>query len=179
MIPGPIGTIAGVVSAVSYAATGNWREAAWAAAGSLAAVVGAGAAVKGARYALSATRAAARAMKFSRLRKAARAVRAAHARWRESARIASQKQAGHIRGTPQWKQRMKAGKLTSTWRHSHRWARWHTRLAWTFGRRTGGAGGERVLRFPWRVGRANGGGWQHSARTVCGKSGCHGTPWWP
>jgi len=30
MIPGPIGTIAGVVSGVCYAATGNWAEAAWA-----------------------------------------------------------------------------------------------------------------------------------------------------
>ncbi|MEU4563770.1 LamG-like jellyroll fold domain-containing protein [Actinoplanes sp. NPDC023936] len=61
MIPGPIGTIAGVVSAVSYAATGNWREAAWAAAGAAAAVVGAGAAVKGVRWAVKGARAAKRA----------------------------------------------------------------------------------------------------------------------
>ncbi|MFI6783384.1 RHS repeat-associated core domain-containing protein [Micromonospora sp. NPDC050276] len=59
MIPGPIGTIAGVVSAVSYAATGNWREAARAIGGAAAAMVGAGAAVKGARLAVGAARAAA------------------------------------------------------------------------------------------------------------------------
>jgi RHS repeat-associated protein len=69
MIPGPIGTIAGVVSAVSYAATGNWREAAWAVAGAAAAVVGAGAAVKGARM-IKAARAAAKARKASRARRA-------------------------------------------------------------------------------------------------------------
>jgi len=75
MIPGPIGTIAGVVSAISYAATGNWREAAWAAAGSLAAVVGAGAAVKGARLGIRAARAAAKARKSSRFRRAYQALR--------------------------------------------------------------------------------------------------------
>ncbi|WSA83994.1 hypothetical protein OIE47_27020 [Micromonospora sp. NBC_01796] len=73
MIPGPIGTIAGVVSAVSYAATGNWKEAAWAIGGAAAAVVGAGAAVKGARYAATAARAAAKARKASAGRKLARA----------------------------------------------------------------------------------------------------------
>lgn len=73
-IPGPIGTIAGVVSAVAYAATGNWREAAWAAAGSLAAMVGAGAAVKGARLGIRVARAAAKARKASRLRRAYRAL---------------------------------------------------------------------------------------------------------
>ncbi|HEX6970312.1 MAG TPA: polymorphic toxin type 17 domain-containing protein, partial [Micromonosporaceae bacterium] len=75
MIPGPIGTIAGVVSAVSYAATGNWKEAAWAVAGAAAAVVGAGAAVKGARLAVGAVRAAAKARKASRPAKAARAAK--------------------------------------------------------------------------------------------------------
>ncbi|MFF0470805.1 polymorphic toxin-type HINT domain-containing protein [Micromonospora zamorensis] len=70
MIPGPIGTIAGVVSAVSYAATGNWREAAWAFAGAAAAVVGAGAAVKGARLAVNTARAAHKARKASKVRRA-------------------------------------------------------------------------------------------------------------
>ncbi|WP_422732959.1 LamG-like jellyroll fold domain-containing protein [Micromonospora sp. WMMD558] len=70
MIPGPIGTIAGVVSAVSYAATGNWREAAWAFAGAAAAVVGAGAAVKGARLAVNSARAAYKARKASKVRRA-------------------------------------------------------------------------------------------------------------
>lgn len=82
MIPGPIGTIAGVVSAVSYAATGNWREAAWAVGGALAAVVGAGAAVRGARFAVSAARAAAKARKLSRLRRAHAAARRAASRAR-------------------------------------------------------------------------------------------------
>ena len=57
MIPGPIGTIAGVVSAVSYAATGNWQAAAWAVAGAAAAMVGAGVAVKAAKIAVTAVRA--------------------------------------------------------------------------------------------------------------------------
>jgi RHS repeat-associated protein len=64
MIPGPIGTIAGVVSAVAYVATGDWKEAAWAIAGAAAAVVGAGAAVKAAKVAVAAVRAASRAERF-------------------------------------------------------------------------------------------------------------------
>ncbi|MEU0550478.1 LamG-like jellyroll fold domain-containing protein [Micromonospora sp. NPDC005979] len=75
MIPGPIGTIAGVVSAVSYAATGNWKEAAWALGGAAAAAIGAGAAVKGARLAASAARAAAKARKARKAAKAARAAK--------------------------------------------------------------------------------------------------------
>jgi len=61
MIPGPIGTFAGIVSAVAYVATGNWKEAAWAVGGALAATVGAGAAVKGARMAVKAVKLAKRA----------------------------------------------------------------------------------------------------------------------
>jgi RHS repeat-associated protein len=64
MIPGPIGTFAGVVSAVAYVATGNWKEAAWAVGGALAATVGAGAAVKGARLAITAVKASGRLSKF-------------------------------------------------------------------------------------------------------------------
>jgi RHS repeat-associated protein len=63
MIPGPIGTIAGGVAVISYAATGNWKEAAWALAAAGAAVVGAGAAVKGARIGIRLARAAAKARK--------------------------------------------------------------------------------------------------------------------
>jgi hypothetical protein len=61
---------------VSYAATGNWREAASAAAGALAAVVGAGAAVKGARFAVGAARALRAARAARRARAAYRASRA-------------------------------------------------------------------------------------------------------
>ncbi|MFJ8577241.1 LamG-like jellyroll fold domain-containing protein [Micromonospora sp. NPDC093277] len=76
MIPGPIGTIAGVVSAVSYAATGNWKEAAWAFAGAAAAVVGAGAAVKGARLAVTAIRASSKSGRLASAgQKIARAAR--------------------------------------------------------------------------------------------------------
>jgi len=67
MIPGPIGTICGVVSAVAYLATGNWKEAAWAVGGALAATVGMGAAVKGARLAIGAVKAAKAAGKLARL----------------------------------------------------------------------------------------------------------------
>ncbi|MCW2643176.1 MAG: hypothetical protein JWP76_5482, partial [Dactylosporangium sp.] len=76
MIPGPIGTIAGVVSAVAYVATGNWKEAAWAMAGAAAAVVGAGCIVKGARYAAIAIRASSKAGKIASWgSKAGRAIR--------------------------------------------------------------------------------------------------------
>jgi RHS repeat-associated protein len=77
MIPGPIGTIAGVVSAVAYVATGNWQEAAWAIGGAAAAMVGAGAAVKAAKIAVTAVRASSKAAKFgSWAAKAGRAVKA-------------------------------------------------------------------------------------------------------
>ncbi|MEV8518148.1 Hint domain-containing protein, partial [Dactylosporangium sp. NPDC051484] len=64
MIPGPIGTICGVVSAVAYVATGNWKEAAWAIAGAAAAVVGAGAAVKAAKVAVTAVKASSKIGNF-------------------------------------------------------------------------------------------------------------------
>ncbi|WP_432990962.1 discoidin domain-containing protein [Dactylosporangium sp. CA-233914] len=73
MIPGPIGTIAGVVSAVAYVATGNWKAAAWAAAGALAATVGAGAAVKGAQLAVKGVKAARAVKVAAAARKAQRA----------------------------------------------------------------------------------------------------------
>ncbi|NES17074.1 MULTISPECIES: hypothetical protein, partial [Micromonospora] len=58
MIPGPIGTIAGVVSAGAYLAAGNRTEALWAIGGAAAALVGAGALVKGARVAVGVAKAA-------------------------------------------------------------------------------------------------------------------------
>jgi len=78
MIPGPIGTIAGVVSGVCYAATGNWAEAAWAFGGAAAALVGAGAAVKVAKVAVTTVRAARTASKLANAAsKASRALRGA------------------------------------------------------------------------------------------------------
>jgi RHS repeat-associated protein len=74
MIPGPIGTIAGVVSAVSYAATGNWQAAAWAVAGAAAAMVGAGAAVKVAKIAVTAIRASRATKAATSTSRAARSV---------------------------------------------------------------------------------------------------------
>ncbi len=90
MIPGPVGTICGVVSAVAYVATGNWKEAAWAIAGAAAAVVGAGAAVKGARIAITAIRASSKMAKFGgRAVKAARTtMRSANSVYRRSVSIA-------------------------------------------------------------------------------------------
>jgi RHS repeat-associated protein len=83
MIPGPIGTIAGVVSAVAYVATGNWKEAAWAIAGAAAAVVGAGAAVKGARLAVAAVKSSGKLGKLGSVAaKAGRAVKSAVTRTR-------------------------------------------------------------------------------------------------
>ncbi|MER7004551.1 DNRLRE domain-containing protein [Dactylosporangium sp. NPDC000555] len=291
MIPGPIGTIAGVVSAVAYVATGNWKEAAWAVAGAAAAVVGAGAAVKGARLAVGAVRAARSAKSSTFAFKTARScklhsfdpatlvlmadgsrkpigevtigdmvsttdpetgetvarmvtafhdnvdtdltdvtlrnggadavvhttrhhpfwsltrqdwvdaedlvageflstagggskevvqvysfggakhmndltvdelhtyyvaadasaepvlvhncggmIRGAIKRWKDSGNINLQKQAGHLRGTPQYINRLKVGKSTSEWRGGEKFARVHSRLAYTFGRATGGCG---------------------------------------
>ncbi|MGW2399589.1 DNRLRE domain-containing protein [Kitasatospora sp. NPDC001664] len=59
-IPGPIGAAAAAVSAVSYAATGNWAKAAEMAVTAAAQVVGAGAAVKAAATAVKSIRAASR-----------------------------------------------------------------------------------------------------------------------
>jgi RHS repeat-associated protein len=60
-IPGPIGTIAGVVSAGAYAATGNWRKAAEVGLSAAANLVGAGGAVKAGFAAYRGIRAASRA----------------------------------------------------------------------------------------------------------------------
>lgn len=60
MIPGPIGTAAGLVSAGAYAAAGNWKQAAWAVAGAAAALVGCGAVVKAAAFAVGTIKVAAK-----------------------------------------------------------------------------------------------------------------------
>jgi RHS repeat-associated protein len=71
MIPGPIGTIAAGVSAVSYAAAGDWKNAAIMTAGMALAAVGAGAvvvaakAVRGARAAIGAVKIATKASKIA------------------------------------------------------------------------------------------------------------------
>lgn len=107
--------------------------------------------------------------------KAIKAVKNAASRWKQSAKINAQKQAGHIKGTPQYINRTKVpGKLTSSWRGGQRWANFHTRLAWTFGRvdKTGG----RVMKFPWQVGDL-GGRVQRSVRATFGKGSVHGSPW--
>ncbi|MEV7776132.1 polymorphic toxin-type HINT domain-containing protein [Kitasatospora sp. NPDC086791] len=72
VIPGPIGAIAATVSAVSYAATGNWEKAAEMAVTAVAATVGAGPVVKAAVTAVRATRAA------TRVERAASAARTAY-----------------------------------------------------------------------------------------------------
>ncbi|MFJ2193063.1 ricin-type beta-trefoil lectin domain protein [Kitasatospora sp. NPDC087861] len=59
-IPGPIGAIAATVSAVSYAATGNWEKAAEMAVTAVAQTVGAGPVVKAAAAVVKTTRAAGR-----------------------------------------------------------------------------------------------------------------------
>ncbi|MET9618139.1 Hint domain-containing protein, partial [Kitasatospora indigofera] len=71
-IPGPIGGIAAAVSAVSYAATGNWAKAAEMTITAAASLVGANTAVKAAMTTVKATRAA------TRVGKAASAARSAY-----------------------------------------------------------------------------------------------------
>jgi RHS repeat-associated protein len=63
MIPGPIGTAAGLISAGAYLAAGNKTEALWALAAAAAALVGAGAVVKGARLAVGAVKHVSKAVK--------------------------------------------------------------------------------------------------------------------
>ncbi|MEV7923951.1 ricin-type beta-trefoil lectin domain protein [Kitasatospora sp. NPDC088779] len=64
-IPGPIGAVAATVSAVSYAATGNWGKAAEMAITAVAATVGAGPVVKAVAAAATTTRVAAKAGKIA------------------------------------------------------------------------------------------------------------------
>jgi hypothetical protein len=47
MIPGPVGTVAGIIEAGSFAAQGRWNDVAWATGAAAASLVGAGAVVKG------------------------------------------------------------------------------------------------------------------------------------
>ncbi|MFE7493109.1 RHS repeat-associated core domain-containing protein, partial [Kitasatospora sp. NPDC057541] len=62
-IPGPVGAIAATVSAVSYAATGNWAKAAEMAVTAVAQTVGAGPVVKAVAVGIKCTRAATKAAK--------------------------------------------------------------------------------------------------------------------
>ncbi|MER6400103.1 ricin-type beta-trefoil lectin domain protein [Kitasatospora sp. NPDC001603] len=69
-IPGPIGAIAATVSAVSYAATGNWEKAAEMAVTAVAQTVGAGPVVKAVVVGVKCTRAATKAAKVVQKAKA-------------------------------------------------------------------------------------------------------------
>ncbi|HEY6796550.1 MAG TPA: hypothetical protein VI248_17885, partial [Kineosporiaceae bacterium] len=99
-------------------------------------------------------------------------------RWTEGGVINAQKQAGHLLGTPQYANRLKASnKLTSVWRFGPRLAAVHTRVTWTLGR-LNAATGARTLRFPWRVGSLGSRG-QRTVRVTRGGGKVHGTPWFP
>ncbi|GIJ11575.1 polymorphic toxin-type HINT domain-containing protein [Micromonospora andamanensis] len=104
-------------------------------------------------------------------------------RWKESENINRNKQDGHILGTKAHANRVKpnpAGnvKSTSIWRGKQTWARIHTRLAWTFGKRTSNRGTEeRILRLPWRVGSVNGKAQNQVRVTQNARRQIHGSPW--
>ncbi|OLM29864.1 Rhs protein [Pseudonocardia sp. Ae717_Ps2] len=170
-VPGPIGMIGAGVAAISYASTGNWRRAAQMALVGAANAVGAGAAVK----------VGLRIIRVAGKTSHARAGFRAGFR-RISSRIDIARQNGHIRGTSEYRNRLKTrpGKKNSFFFFGRRWANVHTRIAWLLGRKARSASHIRVMRFPWPVGRVSPGGrMQKSVRVSQNPKtgGIHGSPW--
>ena len=91
--------------------------------------------------------------------------------------IATQKQAGHIRGTPQYKNRIKQGKPTSAFRDAAE-AEAFTQEAWAKGTPVPGRPGVKDYDFaPTEVGTGPGGGAQTKVRVHMDKAGrIHGHP---
>ncbi|MFE2914063.1 RHS repeat-associated core domain-containing protein [Kitasatospora indigofera] len=145
-IPGPIGSVAAVVSAVSYAATGNWAKAAEMAISVAAAAVGARAAV--AAVVAVRTVKASRTVKNAKVQLKLAKIEFKRKHWPE---ISRQHQDQHINGTKEFNKRISRGDSTSHWRNPKH-ADFPTRVAWKPGRKTGGDGSERVLRVPFKVG---------------------------
>nr|BEK69212.1 hypothetical protein KPHV_64390 [Kitasatospora purpeofusca] len=168
VVPGPIGSVAAAVSAVSYAASGNWGKAAEMAVTVVAAAVGAAVVVKAASVAV-------KAVKASKSIQAAKvAVKEARARYK--APINFQQQQGHIKGSSHYNNRLKDNKNTSHWL-SKRMADPLTRFVHAFGRRTGGGAGERKMKMPFPVGRGMHGELQRIVRVTVKKGKIHGSPY--
>ncbi|WP_405008414.1 hypothetical protein OHV13_33740 [Kitasatospora purpeofusca] len=169
VVPGPIGSVAAAVSAVSYAASGNWEKATEMAVTVVAAAVGAAVVVK-------ATTVAVKAVKASKSIQAAK-VAGKEARARYKAPINDQQQKGHLRGTPQYINRLKTDKPTSHWMFSRKTADRLTRITYAIGRKTGGGAGERKLKMPFPVGRGMNGERQRIVRVTVKKGQIHGSPY--
>lgn len=91
--------------------------------------------------------------------------------------IASQKQAGHIPGTPQYANRIKQGKTTSAFFGEKSGNAW-TQRAWREGIPT--APGIKLYDPGVSVGTGPNGGMQSQIRVVIdGQGRIHGTPWGP
>lgn len=90
--------------------------------------------------------------------------------------LSTQKQAGHIPGTPQHLQRLKAGRRTSTFFRGDQ-AEELTRRAWANGVPVPGRAGVRDFDFGFPVGRGPGGGLQTRVRVhVDSQARIHGHP---
>ncbi|MGD9369380.1 MAG: RHS repeat-associated core domain-containing protein, partial [Desulfobacteraceae bacterium] len=94
-------------------------------------------------------------------------------------KINSQKQAGHIPGTPQYKNRLKVpGKKTSAFFGKESGNKW-TQKAWKEGTSTADPN-IKILKTDVSVGTGPNGGMQKQVRVVMdGKGQIHGTPWGP
>lgn len=149
-IPGPIGAVASGIAAVGNAVQGNWGAAA--------------------EYAFGAVTGGA----------GGHLIRAAKAVKRFTHKIDSVTQAGHIRGTAEYKNPLvtRAHKENSAFFFGKRWANFHTRLGNAFGRVTNPKAPQiRKLRLPYPVGRSSSGKLQRTVRVSTGKNGIHGAPW--
>jgi RHS repeat-associated protein len=147
-VPGPIGAIASGIAAVGYAVQGNWAAAASSAFGAITGGVG------------------------GKISKAIKAVK------RFGGKIDHVKQAGHIRGTTEYANRLKTRKgENSAFFFGRRWANFHTRLGAAFGRAAKNSPHIRKLRLPYPVGRSRWGQRQWTVRVSHGKQGMHGSPW--
>ena len=95
----------------------------------------------------------------------------------EEVAINSQKQDGHVKGTPQYKNRIKGGKSTSAFR-SRKMADKLTRDTWDTG--TPRPDGSRVKDYGRPIAEGPNGGTQTKVRVTQDASGqIHGTPWGP
>lgn len=106
-------------------------------------------------------------------------VKVAKAIPRFTRKVDSARQAGHIRGTANYKNRLNTHKgESSAFLLGRRFANFNTRLGNQFGRLTNPKQSHiRTLRLPYPVSRSQAGKLQWTVRVSAGKNGMHGTPW--
>ncbi|MFI9386706.1 hypothetical protein [Kutzneria sp. NPDC052558] len=94
-------------------------------------------------------------------------------------KIDTVKQAGHIRNTTEFLNRLKTRNgENSRFLFGNRWANFHTRLGNALGKANPKSPHIRMLRLPYPVGRSRFGPLQRVVRVSNGKKGMHGSPWY-